>query len=228
MSQLIKTCTGFGHREIYKDMTEHIYNVVTAAVKLGCEEFLCGGYGEFDRQFASCVHRAKREFPHKNIKLSLVLPYYRSSLKQIPQAESAIYDELVFPEEIENVHPKAAIKKRNRWMVEHSDMVLCYISHHWGGAYEAVKYARRRGVFTRNLYHQPGGVLEEMLEARYARHQTVEEIEKDKILQGMYALSVRKAEKELKNLPPIDDEMLNIAAARLAEDLFHDTDDTDW
>ena len=148
MLPTIKTCTGFGHREIYKDITNEMYQAVTAAIELGCEEFLCGGYGAFDRQFAACVYRAKQKFPHKNIKLSLVLPY----LKQLPQGENSIYDELVFPEQIENTYPKGAIKKRNRWMVEHSDMVICYITNCFGGAYEAVKYARRRGVRICNLY----------------------------------------------------------------------------
>ena len=67
MLPTIKTCTGFGHREIYKDITNEMYQAVTAAIELGCEEFLCGGYGAFDRQFAACVYRAKQKFPHKNI-----------------------------------------------------------------------------------------------------------------------------------------------------------------
>ena len=152
MLSTIKTCTGFGHREIYKDITNEMFQAITAAIEVGCEECLCWGYGEFDRQFAACVYRAKQKFPHKNIKLSLVLPYYRSAFKQLPQGENSVYDELVFPEQIENTHPKGAIKKRNRWMVEHSDMVICYITNRFGGAYEAVKYARRRGVRICNLY----------------------------------------------------------------------------
>ena len=36
-------------------------------------------------------------------------------------------------------------------MIEHSDVCLCYITHTWGGAYQAVCLAKRRGLEIVNL-----------------------------------------------------------------------------
>ena len=48
-------------------------------------------------------------------------------------------------------HPKFAIERRNRWLVDHSDFVLCYINHTWGGAYKFARLAERRGKTVINL-----------------------------------------------------------------------------
>ena len=39
------------------------------------------------------------------------------------------------------VHPRYAIERRNRWMLERSDYVMTYVHHGWGGA--AVRRAGR-------------------------------------------------------------------------------------
>ena len=50
---------------------------------------------------------------------------------------------MVIPDVVVGVHPKAAIKKRNRWMVENSDVVVTYVFKDYGGAYDAKKYAEK-------------------------------------------------------------------------------------
>ena len=40
-------------------------------------------------------------------------------------------------------HPKFAITKRNEWMAEQADLILCYIERESGGAYKAVQYAKK-------------------------------------------------------------------------------------
>ena len=42
-----------------------------------------------------------------------------------------------------SAHPKVAITKRNEWMVEQADLVLCYIERESGGAYKAIQYAKK-------------------------------------------------------------------------------------
>lgn len=48
-------------------------------------------------------------------------------------------------------HPKGAITKRNRWMVEQADLLVCYVEQDEGGAYAALKYAKKLGKKTINL-----------------------------------------------------------------------------
>lgn len=41
--------------------------------------------------------------------------------------------------------PKFAISKRNRWMIEHSDIVVTYVKYHFGGAAQWKVLAEKKG-----------------------------------------------------------------------------------
>ena len=79
--------------------------------------------------------------------MTLVLPYVQKDIASYEQ----YYDSVLIPECIEKTHPKDAITKRNRWMVETCDLVICYIEHEQGGAYAAVKYAEKLGKNSINI-----------------------------------------------------------------------------
>ena len=61
-----------------------------------------------------------------------------------------MYDSIIVPDELADVHPKQAIRLRNRWMVDHSDVIFSYVDNRSGGAYEALKYAACKG---KNIYN---------------------------------------------------------------------------
>ena len=44
-----------------------------------------------------------------------------------------------------------AISRRNKWIVDNSNAVICYISHTWAGAYQAVSLAERKKLSVFNL-----------------------------------------------------------------------------
>ena len=54
----------------------------------------------------------------------LVLPYLTHEINRDKEYFEAYYDDIVVPTELMGVHYKAAIKKRNRWMVDRADVVL--------------------------------------------------------------------------------------------------------
>ena len=54
------------------------------------------------------------------------------------------YDEILFPGELEGVHYKAAITKRNRWLIDHVDYLIAYIYKDHGGAYTTLRYAQKK------------------------------------------------------------------------------------
>ena len=56
-----------------------------------------------------------------------------------------IYDDIIIPTELADVHYKAVITKRNRWIIQHSDIVIIYTKRNFGGAYNAKRYAERLG-----------------------------------------------------------------------------------
>ena len=43
--------------------------------------------------------------------------------------------------------------QRIQWMIEVSDCLVCYVDHESGGAYHALKYARKLGKTIVNLSH---------------------------------------------------------------------------
>ena len=55
------------------------------------------------------------------------------------------WSDSVFPEGIESVPPRFAISWRNRWMLDHADVVVTYITHGWGGAAQFAELAEKRG-----------------------------------------------------------------------------------
>ena len=63
------------------------------------------------------------------------------------------YDRVDFPI---SAHPKLAITKRNEWMAEQADLILCYIERESGEAYKAVKFAEKLGKEIINLAGKPG------------------------------------------------------------------------
>lgn len=137
-----KCCCGFGHSEYYgyieKDIQEVIERLI---VEDGINVFYAGNYGNFDSVFSSAVRSCKSR--HKEIELILVMPYVTSRLKEYKYVYERFYDCVIIPPEIVGCHYKSAITKLNRWKVEQSDVVLSGVYNDFGGAYTAVKYAKK-------------------------------------------------------------------------------------
>ena len=113
-------------------------------------EFYIGRNGDFDIFAASVIKRAKREMDYGNSALSLVLPY---PVKDIEYFE-AYYDDIILPID-PKMHFKAAITERNRWMVDHCDLLIAFVENDHGGAYDTVKYAEKKGLPIKNLACNP-------------------------------------------------------------------------
>ncbi len=131
-----------GHREVadFSAVERQIDGVVAGLIE-GNEyvEFYMGRNGAFDLMAASAVRRARRELGGGNSCLILVLPY--------PVADIADYEE--YYQEVlvpfgSDVYPKAAIKKRNEWLVDNCDMLVAYVTRK-GGAAVALNRAVKAG-----------------------------------------------------------------------------------
>ena len=139
----MKACCGFGHRNVFENISSKLDNAVEEAIAQGCEIFYTGAMGDFDSLFSSAVRSAKKVYPH--IKLIGVKPYLTNDINTDKDYYTALYDDIIIPDELAGIHPKAAIKARNRWMIDNSDIVLIYTVRNFGGAYEAKRYAERNG-----------------------------------------------------------------------------------
>ena len=114
-------------------------------------EFYLGGYGEFDAFALECCKTYRSS--HKNASLVFVTPYITHSYQK-RHGLNKVFDYIIYPE-IEDKPKRFAITYRNRWMVESADFVICAISQHRGGAYQAFRYAVRLGKPIYNLLLTP-------------------------------------------------------------------------
>lgn len=143
-------CSFFGHRECFSNIENQLIDIVDdLIVHENVNVFMTGGMGQSDRRFTSVVESFKGKYPH--IKLLLVVPYFTAELSFNKEYYEEKYDEIIFPEAVAGVHYKSAITKRNRWMVEQSDVIVSHIFRDFGGAYSAVRYAEKLGIRILNI-----------------------------------------------------------------------------
>ena len=137
-------CCGFGHRVMLMDIEKPLRELLERLVaERSVDVFYTGGMGEFDELFARTVRCMKRDCP--SLRLVLVAPYLTERLNMDKMFYESLYDEILIPAELDGVHPKAAIGQRNRWMVDHSDIVVAALHRDFGGAAAAVRYAEKVG-----------------------------------------------------------------------------------
>ena len=137
----MKACCGFGHRNVFENISSKIDNAIETAITQGCEIFYTGAMGDFDSLYSSAVRSAKKAYPH--IKLICVKPYFSDDINTNRDYYTTLYDDIMIPDELAGIHYKAAIKARNSWMINSSDIVIVYTIRNYGRAYEAKKYAER-------------------------------------------------------------------------------------
>ena len=135
-------CTFFGHRECYSLDLQVLMDVIENLIHKGVDTFYVGNQGQFDSAAYACLKQLRKA--HPRIQISVVLAYLPTEKSEYDDLTDAMYPEI-------EGHPKLAIERRNCWMLEHSDFLLCYINHTWGGAYKFARLAKRRGKTVINL-----------------------------------------------------------------------------
>ncbi len=139
-----------GHREIdrFRFVEEQLDKVIGELIRTKeYVEFYVGRNGEFDTMVASAVKRGQKRYGMENSSLILVIPYAVADMDLLEK----FYDEIWIPEELYNVHYKSAITKRNKWFVEHSDLLIAYVQKHKGGAAICYKYAQEKEIEILNI-----------------------------------------------------------------------------
>lgn len=151
------TCTFAGHSKLQGSL--HLQTLLSTLTPLMLQDnsftFYIGGMGDFDRLCATAVWQLKTLYPQKDIHLILVLPYRTKQLQHDQAYLYTQYDDIIIPVELLAVHPKAAILKRNFWMIDQSDILLSYVLHNWGGAYKSKQYAQKKNISIIELSKQP-------------------------------------------------------------------------
>ena len=136
----MSSCTFFGHR----NSPTHIKSDIRAAIvhlieDEGVYNFYVGNQGGFDSMALHILRELAGVYPE--LRYSVVLAYHPTQTNMSP---TILAEETILPEEVAACHPKFAIDKRNRWMVEHSDFVIAF-ARYSGGAKKFVELAQKKG-----------------------------------------------------------------------------------
>ena len=130
-------CTFFGHRDTPPEIKTLLRQVISELIEQqGVRRFYVGNQGNFDAMARSLL--AEFEQSH-GISYEIVLAY-------LPRQEDPLCDtdHTLLPEGIESVPPRFAIEYRNKWMIDHSDIVVTYVRHSFGGAAKFKKLAQKK------------------------------------------------------------------------------------
>lgn len=124
-------------KEMVKDQ---IRNYITGVKHVTC---YLGGYGEFDRICACACRELKKEY--NSMEVVYVTPYMNTSeqAKMKEMQQCGLVDTSIYPP-IENVPLRFAILKRNEWMMTNADLIVAYVDHNYGGAYQSLRVATRK------------------------------------------------------------------------------------
>ncbi len=152
----LQSCCFTGHRQIpiaHRIMLEaRTARIVAQLAAKGVNRFYTGGARGFDTLAARTVLAVRRNNPA--VKLILVLPC-RDQTRGWTDADIAAYqaikqaaDEVVC---LSEEYTDTCMQQRNRYLVEHSDCCVCYMTRLFGGTAYTVRYAEKRGLIIKNL-----------------------------------------------------------------------------
>lgn len=145
----MKSCCFTGHRAIpdkYADsIIEQLEDVIEKLISSGVYEFYCGGAVGFDTIAAIILIKYKTINP--KLRLILSLPCVDQD-KNFSKTEKAVYrfikseaDEIIYTEQS---YSRGCMHKRNRYLVDNSDICVCYLKKRSGGTAYTVKYAQEQ------------------------------------------------------------------------------------
>lgn len=151
-----KTCCFTGHRSIplgeRRELARRLEEMVLRLYRRGVRYFGAGGALGFDTMAAQAVLRLREECP--GIRLILVLPC-PSQAKGWKLEDTAEYeyvksqaDKVVYTSQ---EYTQDCMYKRNRHLVDHSGICVCYLTKDSGGTAYTVRYARAHGLEIINL-----------------------------------------------------------------------------
>lgn len=132
-----------GHRFDWQSIgvEEKLLQTIEELINKGYTIFYDGSCGAFDKKCLHVVLELKHKYP--NIKIIKILKYYHheKAKYEIPP----YYDGSLYPN-LEKCHYKQIIIKRNEWIVDNCDVLICHIEETYSsGAYRTVKYAHKIG-----------------------------------------------------------------------------------
>ena len=144
MTEINKTCCFFGHRDTPDNIKTTLIKSIENLINVyGVNKFYVGNQGRFDSLSLVALKELSVKYPE--ISYSVVLAYLPNEQNRIAEKNT------LYPYGIESVPKRFCISWRNDWMINHSQYVICYITHITGGAAKFVNKAEKRDKTIINL-----------------------------------------------------------------------------
>ena len=152
----MKTACFTGHRRIPSALHDGLFSRLLRAIEEayanGYRCFLCGGALGFDTLAARAVLKAREK--HPDLLLHLALPCGDQAARWNGEDRRA-YEEIRKEADqtvvLSDRYYPGCMQTRNRYMVEHSSLCICYWKEARGGTAFTVRYAVYRGLDIVNL-----------------------------------------------------------------------------
>lgn len=153
----MNACCLTGHRKIPSDMADDIRRRLICTVdRLYAEKnittYYAGGAQGFDTLASEVV--IERRAVLSDLRLVVVVPY-AGQAAQWSCDEKARYERI--KDDANDViclakhYYRGCMQHRNRYLVDHSDVCVCYLTEPTGGTAYTVGYARKQGIPVLNL-----------------------------------------------------------------------------
>ena len=154
-----KTCCFTGHRKLpfwgRRKVAAKLEKTIINLIDRGIRFFGAGGALGSDTLAAQTVLRLKKKY--SDIKLILVLPCLTQArgwpTEDVEEYEriKAQADKVIYTAQ---EYTKGCMHKRNRHLVDHSSVCVCYLTKDNGGTAYTVDYAEKRGLEIINLAYK--------------------------------------------------------------------------
>ena len=130
-------CTFFGHKDTPKEIEPTLRSTLIDLIEnKNVNVFYVGNNGNFDTMVRRQLGDLSKTYL---ITYSVVLAYLPTEKNKNDNLTNTIY-----PEGLETVPKRFAISRRNKWMIQQSDVVVTYVTHNFGGAAQFKEMAERQ------------------------------------------------------------------------------------
>ena len=152
---MMKACFT-GHRYLPSHLKDSIVSQIRASViqsrMNGYDTFYCGGALGFATRAALEVIRLKKDYP--DLKLCMVIPC-KNQAARWTQKDRMLYEQILDKADethvLSPIYYSGCMQVRNKYMVDHSSLCICYLTSFHGGTASTVRYADYRGLDIINL-----------------------------------------------------------------------------
>lgn len=144
-----------------------IFVLAPADIRYDDTLLYCGGYGDFGQIVSDAIDLFRKQNPGFEFRKIFVTPYITPEYK-LNKYMKEFYDEILYPP-LESVPPRLAISRRNRWMIDNSDLVIVYMEDPCGNTRNWIEYAYRRRKPVCFVAEKETKLVRSLLRVRYRK-----------------------------------------------------------